>query len=161
MESALSHFADLSAAALGEDHRDVPGSGAAGGTGFAARAYLGASFRPGVEVVAQVAQLASHMQGARLVITGEGRFDAQTLRGKTPLGVARIAAQHGVPVIVLAGTLGEDYADIYPHGIDAAFSLASGPMSLEQACQEAPRLLRERARDIARVLRLGGIERSV
>ena len=86
-----------------------------------------------------------------MVITGEGRLDAQTLRGKTPFGVARIAREHGVPVIVIAGTLGEDYQDLYAHGIDAAFALPSGPMTLEQACFDAPRLLRERATDIARV----------
>jgi glycerate kinase len=88
------------------------------------------------------------------VITGEGRFDAQTLRGKTPFGVARIARQHDVPVIVIAGTLGDGYEQMYAHGVAAAFALPSGPMSLEQACNEAPQLLRERAADIARVWRV-------
>jgi glycerate kinase len=98
--------------------------------------------------------LAEQIENADLVITGEGRFDAQTLRGKTPFGVARIARQHGVRVIVIAGTLGEDYQQLYGHGVDAAFALASGPMSLEQACAQAPRLLQERATDIARVWRM-------
>ncbi|MNF75985.1 Glycerate kinase [compost metagenome] len=105
-------------------------------------------------MVAELVGLADAVKGADLVITGEGRFDAQTLRGKTPFGVARIAGQHGVPVIVIAGTLGEGYQALYEHGIDAAFALASGPMTLEQACTEAPRLLRERASDIARVWRI-------
>ena len=156
LDAALGHFANLCQALLGADHRDFPGSGAAGGIGFAARAFLKAGFRPGIEMVAELTGLARHTQGADLVITGEGRFDAQTLRGKTPLGVARIARQQQVPVIVLAGTLGEGYADLYEQGIEAAFSLASGPMTLEQACRQAPTLLRERARDIARVLRLTG-----
>ncbi|NWE71277.1 glycerate kinase, partial [Pseudomonas gingeri] len=120
----------------------------------AAKAFLAAQFRPGVEVVAELVGLAQAVQGADLVITGEGRFDAQTLRGKTPFGVARIARQHGVPVIVLAGTLGEGYEQMYQHGVDAAFALASGPMSLEQACAEAASLLSARARDIARVWKL-------
>lgn len=154
LDRALSHFAGLCHDLLGDDFRDFPGSGAAGGVGFAARAFLRADFRPGVELVAELAQLAQHVEGADLVITGEGRFDAQTLRGKTPLGVARIARPQGVPVIVLAGTLGEGYADIYSEGIEAAFSLASGPMTLHDACAQAPVLLRERARDIARLLRL-------
>lgn len=156
LDCALAHFADCCQTVLGEDHRDFPGSGAAGGIGFAARAFLKAEFRPGIEVVAELTQLARHVEGADLVITGEGRFDAQTLRGKTPLGVARVARQQQVPVIVLAGTLGEGYADIYSQGIDAAFSLASGPMTLADACRQAPELLRERARDVARVLRLVG-----
>ncbi|AZE55424.1 Glycerate kinase [Pseudomonas synxantha] len=154
LDGALGHFADHCAQVLSNDVRDQPGSGAAGGLGFAAKAFLGAQFRPGVEVVAELVGLDDAVRGADLVITGEGRFDAQTLRGKTPFGVARIAQQHGVPVIVIAGTLGEGYEQMYAHGVDAAFALPSGPMSLEQACSEAPRLLRERAADIARVWRL-------
>ena len=154
LDQALGHFAERCAQALDKDVRDEPGSGAAGGLGFAAKAFLGAQFQAGVEVVAELVGLAEAVKGTDLVITGEGRFDAQTLRGKTPFGVARLARQHGVPVIVIAGTLGEGYQALYEHGIDAAFALASGPMTLQQACADAPRLLRERARDIARVWRV-------
>jgi glycerate kinase len=154
LDAALGHFAELCARALGKDVKDEPGSGAAGGLGFAAKAFLDAQFKAGVEVVAELVGLADAVKGADLVITGEGRFDAQTLRGKTPFGVARIAREQGVPVIVIAGTLGEGYKELYAHGIDAAFALASGPMTLEQACAEAPRLLRDRASDIARVWRI-------
>ncbi len=91
LDQALGHFAELCAQALGKDVRDEPGSGAAGGLGFAAKAFLGAQFQAGVEVVAELVGLAEAVDGADLVITGEGRFDAQTLRGKTPFGVARIA----------------------------------------------------------------------
>jgi glycerate kinase len=151
LDRALGHFAERCAQVLNKDVHDEPGSGAAGGLGFAAKAFLRAQFKAGIEVVAELVGLNDAVKGADLVITGEGRFDAQTLRGKTPFGVARIARQHGVPVIVLAGTLGEGYQALYEHGIDAAFALASGPMTLEQACAEAPRLLRERASDVARV----------
>ncbi|MDC6382679.1 glycerate kinase [Pseudomonas graminis] len=151
LDAALGHFAGHSAQALGRDDSEYPGSGAAGGMGFAAKAYLNASFRPGVEVVADLTGLAEALQGADLVITGEGRFDAQTLRGKTPFGVARMAQRNNVPVIVLAGTLGEGYADLYAHGISAAFAVTSGPMTLEFACANAATLLHDRARDIARV----------
>ncbi|PHX38967.1 glycerate kinase [Pseudomonas sp. NZIPFR-PS5] len=151
LDAALGHFAEHSAQALGRDESEYPGSGAAGGMGFAAKAYLNASFRPGVEVVADLTGLAEALEGADLVITGEGRFDAQTLRGKTPFGVARIAQRNNVPVIVLAGTLGEGYADLYAHGISAAFAVTSGPMTLEFACANAATLLHDRARDIARV----------
>ncbi|WP_353740766.1 glycerate kinase [Pseudomonas fluorescens] len=154
LDRALGHFADHCATALNNDVRDEPGSGAAGGLGFAAKAFLGAQFKAGVEVVAELVGLADAVSGADLVITGEGRFDAQTLRGKTPFGVARVAREHGVPVIVIAGTLGDGYQALYEHGVDAAFALASGPMTLDQACAEAPRLLRERATDIARVWRM-------
>lgn len=125
--------------------------------GFAARAFMGAQFRPGVVVVAELAGLDALVQGADLVVTGEGRFDAQTLRGKTPMGVARVAKRHGVPVVVLAGTLGEGYQQLYAHGVDAAFALSSGPMSLEQACADAAELLQARACDIARLWRCAAV----
>ncbi|MGC7838941.1 glycerate kinase [Pseudomonas wayambapalatensis] len=151
LDQALRHFADHCAQLLGEDVREFPGCGAAGGMGFAAKAFMGARFRPGVEVVAELAGLDGLVQGADLVITGEGRFDAQTLRGKTPMGVARVAKRHGVPVVVIAGTLGEGYEALYAHGIDAAFAVTSGPMTLERACAEAGTLLEARAGDIARL----------
>ncbi|WP_261793361.1 glycerate kinase, partial [Pseudomonas aeruginosa] len=105
LDAALAHFAKVVAATLGEDFSRVPGVGAAGGLGFAARAFLRARFRPGIELVAELAGLADALVGADLVLTGEGRLDAQSLHGKTPVGVARIARQAGVPVVALAGSL--------------------------------------------------------
>ena len=154
LDRALGHFADVMAAALDEDYRDVPGVGAAGGLGFAARAVLGASFRPGIELVAELSGLADAMQGADLVITGEGRLDGQSLHGKTPVGVARVASTAGVPVIALAGSLGEGYQQLYEAGIEAAFSLTPGPISLDRAMADAGQQLQSRATDIARLWRL-------
>lgn len=159
LDQALAHFADVMAAALGEDYRDVPGVGAAGGLGFAARAVLGARFRPGIELVAELSGLAEAVQGADLVITGEGRLDGQSLHGKTPVGVARVAQAAGVPVIALAGSLGDGYQRLYETGIEAAFSLAPGPVSLEQAMAEAEQQLYSRAADIARLWRLAASRR--
>lgn len=159
LDRALGHYADVMAAALGEDVRDVPGVGAAGGLGFAARAVLGARFRPGIELVAELSGLAQAVQGADLVITGEGRLDGQSLHGKTPVGVARIAQAAGVPVIALAGSLGEGYQRLYEAGIDAAFSLAPGPVTLEQAMRDAHVQLQSRAADIARLWRLAARRR--
>lgn len=155
LDAALAHFADRCAQVLGQDVREVPGTGAAGGMGFGAKAFFNASFRPGIEVVAGLVGLAERVRGADLLITGEGRCDAQTLRGKTPMGVARVAREHGVPVVILAGTLGEGYEALYAHGVQAAFSVVSGPMSLTQACEQAPALLRARAADILRLWLLG------
>lgn len=159
LDKALGRFADCCAEQLGEDMRDFPGAGAAGGMGFAAKAFLRAEFRPGVEVVAGLIGLSEKMSGAALVITGEGCCDAQTLRGKTPIGVARIARQRLVPVIILAGTLGDGYQSLYEHGVDAAFSLVSGPMTLAHACRHTARLLQERSGDILRVWSIGRDER--
>lgn len=107
-----------------------------------------ARFRPGVDIVAELGGLAQAVEGATLVFTGEGRMDAQTLRGKTPAGVARIARQAGVPVVALAGSLGEGYEALHACGISAAFSLAPGPITLQQALNDAERLLHDRARDV-------------
>lgn len=151
LDAALSCLADVFAQTLGRDDRNAPGSGAAGGLGFAARSWLGAGFRPGVEVVAEIGQLAEVVKGASLVFTGEGRMDSQTLRGKTPMGVARIAREAGVPVVAIAGSLGAGYQMLYGAGIHAAFSLAEGPCTLEEACRDAARLLADRASDIMRI----------
>jgi glycerate kinase len=154
LDAALGRYASVVAATLGEDHSQLPGVGAAGGLGFAAKAFLHASFRPGIELVAELSGLAEAVQGADLVITGEGRLDSQSLHGKAPVGVARIARAAGVPVIALAGSLGEGYQAVYEAGIEAAFSLTSGPQSLEQAMSGAAAELQARACDLARLWRL-------
>jgi glycerate kinase len=155
LDAALKHFADVCARTLGRDVRDQPGAGAAGGLGFAAHAFLNAVFRPGVAVVAELGGLADAMRGAALAFTGEGRMDEQTLHGKTPAGVARIAQEAGVPVVALAGSLGAGYARLYEVGITAAYSLAAGPMTLAQACANAADLLTDRARDATRLFMAG------
>ncbi|QLF93804.1 glycerate kinase [Pseudomonas sp. ABC1] len=154
LDDALRHFAQVVASTLGENHASFPGAGAAGGLGFAARTFLKAGFRPGIELVAELSALADAVDGADLVITGEGRMDAQTLHGKTPIGVARIARKAGVPVIALSGSLGDDYQALYKAGIEAAFSLVPGPLSLEQAMSDAATELQARSCDIARLWRV-------
>lgn len=152
LDQALAHFADVSAQLLGFDKRDEAGSGAAGGLGFAAKSYLNAEFKAGVEVVAELNQLAHKISSADWVITGEGKFDQQTLNGKTVFGVSRVSKKKNVPVIVIAGTLGEGYQALYEHGVTAAFSLTNGPITLEQACEQAAELIFERTIDIARLI---------
>lgn len=154
LDAALGHFARCTAQALGQDWQQEPGVGAAGGLGFTLKAYLGASFCPGIQLVAQIAGLAQALTGADLVITGEGRLDSQTLHGKTPAGVAEIAQQAGVPVLAIAGSLGEGYQALYGVGIDAAFSLVPGPLSLQQAMASAAAELEARSCDLARLWRL-------
>ncbi len=151
LDQALAQFAHVTAEVTGQDLRNAPGAGAAGGLGYAALAWMGASMRPGVEVVAELAQLEQAIKQADLVITGEGRMDSQTLQGKTPWGVMRIAQAHRVPVVALAGSLGEGYQALYEHGLSAAFSLANGPITLDQACANASTLLADRSSDIMRL----------
>ncbi|MDH0563563.1 glycerate kinase [Acinetobacter courvalinii] len=152
LDQALSRFADVTTQYFGFDQRNEAGAGAAGGLGFSAKTFLKAEFRSGVEVIAELNQLATKIQEADWVITGEGKLDQQTLNGKTPFGVAKIAQAANIPVIVIAGTLGQNYQALYEHGITAAFSLTSGPSTLEQACQNAAELIRTRTTDIARLI---------
>jgi len=151
LDQALSQFANITAQSLGTDLQNHPGAGAAGGLGFAALAWLGARMRPGVEVVAELAGLHAAVAKADLVFTGEGRMDAQTLQGKTPWGVMRVARQYNVPVIAIAGSLGPGYEALYDAGLTAAFSLANGPIELDYALAHAPELLQSRATDIMRL----------
>jgi glycerate 2-kinase len=103
LDRALGHFAAVVARDLGVDLRDTPGAGAAGGLGFGAMAFLGAHVRSGVEVVAEALDLEARISAAELAITGEGRFDAQSLRGKAAAGVLRLARELGVPSLVVCG----------------------------------------------------------
>lgn len=151
LDQIMANYADITATTLGKDMRHEQGAGAAGGLGFAGLSFLKARFRPGVEIVAEFAGLAQLIQNADLVITGEGKLDEQTLQGKTLAGIAALAQRHKVPVIVIAGTLGNNYQALYNKGITAAFSLCNGPMSLQEAMQNTSQLLQDRSRDIMQV----------
>jgi glycerate kinase len=111
---------------LGRGLRDDAGAGAAGGLGFAALAFLGARTRPGIELMLDLLSFAGHLPGARLVITGEGALDTQTLHGKAPVGVARAtaAAAPGVPVVAVAGICSLTADQLRSAGIAAAYALA-------------------------------------
>jgi len=151
LDRALGHFADLTAKALGRDERELPGAGAAGGMGFAARCFLNATLTPGIEMIMQQANVARLLNEADVVITGEGRLDGQSLAGKTPIGVARAAKHLGKPVVVLAGSLGDGWQASTDEGVTAAFALADGLMTLEQALPRTAELLADRCESIARL----------
>lgn len=132
------------------DLASQPGAGAAGGVGFAALAALGADRWPGVEVVAAIARLRAHLAGCDLVITGEGRIDRQTLGGKTPVGVARIAASLGVPVVAVCGRaeLGDD--ELRSAGFEACYATVDPAFSEATSVRDAGHLLEGIGADIAR-----------
>ncbi|PWV72368.1 glycerate kinase [Halomonas sp. A11-A] len=152
LDAALARFADVTAAALGEEYRELPGAGAAGGMGFAARAFLGAELRPGIELVMAQAGFEALLAEADLVITGEGQLDGQSLAGKTPVGVARAARAKEVPVVVLAGRLAPGWQAALEEGVTAAFALADGPMGLDEALERCAELLADRAESVVRLL---------
>ena len=154
LDANLARFAQVVKETLGIDVDPIPGAGAAGGLGAGLIALLGASLKRGVDVVADAVQLDKHMAQASLVITGEGKIDGQTIHGKTPVGVAKRAKKYGVPVIGIAGMLGEDCDAVYRHGIDALFSIVPGTVSLETALLNGEKYTEQLAENLARLIRL-------
>jgi glycerate 2-kinase len=151
LEAGLGRWADVAEAAVGIRVADEPGAGAAGGLGFAALLFLGARMRPGIELLLELASFGERLDGARLVITGEGSLDAQTLHGKAPVGVARAAAAHTppVPVVAVAGrcTLSPD--ELRAAGISAAYAVTDIEPDLDRCLANAGPLVERLAERIA------------
>ena len=155
LDANLARLARIVGRDLGVAVDTVPGAGAAGGMGAAMLAFFGATLKPGIEIVTAAVDLDTHVRDADLVITGEGRIDFQTVHGKTPIGVARVAKRHGKAVIGIAGSLGADVGVVHAHGIDAVFSVLGKPCTLDEALRDAAANVELTARNVAAVLRLG------
>jgi len=123
LDAALAHWADLVAKATGTDLRDTPGAGAAGGVGFGLVAVLGASTRPGAELVFELTGLLDALESSDLVVTGEGSLDRQTLHGKAPAAVAAAAGRAGVPAVAVAGRVVLTEGEVADAGLAAAYAL--------------------------------------
>lgn len=155
LDAALAHLAAVIFRHLGVNVLEWPGGGAAGGMGVAARLFLRGNMRSGIDIIMDAIGLEEAMQGATLVITGEGRLDQQTINGKAPVGVARLAQRHHVPVIGLAGILGEGVEVVHQHGLEAVFSILPRLAPLETVLEQGEENLRYAAQNLARVYRLG------
>ena len=147
LERALKRLAEVVANDLGCNCRDVPGAGAAGGLGFGLMSFCGANIKPGFDVVAEFIGLRNAIAKADFVITGEGRLDEQSLEGKAPAGVARLARKSGKRVFAIAGSASQTPA--VRALFDEVLILARPPITPEQSIARAPDLLRERARELA------------
>ncbi|HBL8812237.1 TPA: glycerate kinase [Escherichia coli] len=134
---------------------EMAGGGAAGGMGIAAAVFLNADIKPGIEIVLNAVNLAQAVQGAALVITGEGRIDSQTAGGKAPLGVASVAKQFNVPVIGIAGVLGDGVEVVHQYGIDAVFSILPRLAPLAEVLASGETNLFNSARNIACAIKIG------
>jgi glycerate kinase len=155
LDAALVHWGTLIGEATARDVATVPGSGAAGGTTAALLGFTRATLRPGVEVVAELVQLAEMMATADLVLTGEGRADEQTLSGKAAIGVARLAPV-GVPVVLLCGALGPGAAALEETGAFAVVQpIPDRPTDLDAAMADTQRLLENAAERLARSVAIG------
>jgi len=155
LDANLRHYAAIVARDVGQDVAAVPGAGAGGGIAAAMLAFLGGRLRPGSEIVADAVGLDAVVRDADLVITGEGRIDSQSVNGKTPVGVARVAKRHAKPVIAIGGCLAPDAAAVHAHGIDATFSTVRKACTTAEALADAAFNLRSAARNVGATLKLG------
>ena len=135
LDQGLRHIAAISM----PDLANIPGAGAAGGLGFGVLAFLGGELRPGVDLLLDCAGFGALLAGADLVITGEGRMDAQTLQGKAPYGVLRRAREKRVPVVALCGCLGQGSEALLAAGFAGIYPAVGAQKPLEellQTCRE-------------------------
>ena len=154
LDKALARYGDVLAINTGRNIAVEPGSGAAGGLGAALIGLIDAVLKPGVDLVIGIVELAKSFVDADLVITGEGQFDSQTIHGKTPAGVAKIAKSHNLPVICIAGSVKDGADIIHQMGIDEIYSVIEGDYDLTEVLIEAGHKLTQAAQKIAKSLNL-------
>ncbi|ADL12338.1 glycerate kinase [Acetohalobium arabaticum] len=154
LDEGLRHIADIINRDLEVAVDSISGAGAAGGLGAGLVAFLEGELKPGIDVVIEATGIEKRVKEADIVITGEGMIDSQTVFGKTPIGVAKVAKKHSLPVVGVAGSLGAGADKVYEHGIDALFSITNAPMSLDKAMDKASILLESLGENIGRMLKI-------
>ncbi len=159
MDKWLEKFAEITKKKYSHSDAKIPGTGAAGGMGFALLAYLGGELKPGVEIILKETEFEKYLENADLVITGEGKIDLQTAMGKAPSGVAKLAKKYGCAVIAFSGAVSEDASECNKYGIDAFFPILRNICSLEDAMNTA-NAQRNLADTVGQVMRVWKIARS-
>src|SRR5699024_3019779 len=152
LDQNLKHFSEVIQQDLGLNIENESGAGAAGGVGAAMLAFLGAELRKGGDLIVEMLALEDTIKTADFVITGEGGMNHQTIFGKAPIIVAKIAKKYNIPVIALVGSISEGYEEVYKHGIDAVFSILPEVTDLEEALNNAYRNIERTAYNVAEVL---------
>ena len=156
LDAALANYARVVARDVGRDVSEQPGAGAAGGLGAGMMAFAGATLKSGIDMVCEVLDFDAILQDADLVITGEGRADRSTIFNKAPAGVARHAREKGIPTVLLAGSLGQGYEELYDHDVAAVVSISDRPMSFDQSLARSAELLESAAECTMRLILAGG-----
>ncbi|WP_166626423.1 glycerate kinase [Jeotgalicoccus sp. S0W5] len=157
LNQGLKHYADKTLEDMNIDIAEIPGGGAAGGLGAAFHGYLGGQLETGVSLITDMLGIEEEIETADLVITGEGRLDAQTAMGKVPVGIAAIAEHYQVPVIGLAGSLSKDADQLNERGLNAVFSIQAEPMPLDQAMEKEVTIenIRRTTEQVIRLFNIG------
>lgn len=155
LDAALEKFSQVASCATGKDVSGFPGAGAAGGLGAGLMYFTNAELKPGIEIVIEATGMEGLVANCDLVITGEGRTDFQTAMGKAPAGVGTLALKHGKVAICLSGSLGDGADDLTAFGIQGLFSIAPGPISLDECMRNARSLVEKAAYRLALLLKAG------
>ena len=157
MDEWLKHYADLAAAFHPKADPEYPGTGAAGGLGFAFLGFTDAVLESGISIVLDETKLEEYVRDADLFVTGEGRLDGQTVMGKAPIGAAKIAKKYGKPVIAFAGSVTPDAAECNEQGIDAFFPILRSAVSLQEAMDplNARKNMADTAEQVFRLIKSG------
>lgn len=141
LELGLQNLRRVSKKVLGKEYGDTPGAGAAGGIGFALLTLLGGQLESGIQKIMRLINLEEEIKRADLVITGEGQMDGQSIKGKAPIGIAKLAKKHKLPVIAITGSIGNSIEKVYENGVDLVISSTSSPMTLEEAVKNSDKFL--------------------
>lgn len=148
LEKGMQHLAGLVCKTLGKDIRYLEGGGAAGGMGAGAAVFLEADLKSGIEVILDTIHFDQMLESCSLVITGEGKLDGQSAKGKVVSGIAKRTARYGIPLLAIVGAIGDDADEIYETGVSAVFSIIRQPMTFAQIKQRTHSDLRKTARTI-------------
>lgn len=155
MDQALRNFAACIQRDLGKEVSELKGAGAAGGLGAGLHAFLNAELKMGFEIIREAVNLDERLSvGFDLVITGEGQMNDQTVRGKLPASLAKLAKEFGIPVVALVGSMGEGAELVYDSGIDAVFSILTKPMTLEEAMASSKEELSKTLENVMRLFQV-------
>lgn len=153
LEEGMQHYAVVLEKTFNKKVSTLEGAGAAGGLGAALMTFCKARMVPGFELVSELTHLEDHISHANLIFTAEGKIDSQTAFGKTISGVARLASKHNKPAIALAAIVSDDLTQLYQQGITATFSIANGPITLEESKAQAFSLLSSKTEQIMRIIK--------
>ena len=155
LDAALTNFADVVERWKGLELRNNFGAGAAGGLGFGLIAFCNAQMGSGIDSILNLVDFESQLEKAHLVITGEGRMDGQSIRGKVPVGVAMRAKKCGIPVLAIVGDIGADAKEVFNYGIDSIMSTVDRAMGLNEAMARSSETLRDAAQRACMIIRIG------
>ena len=154
LDQNLRHFNEIVIKELNKNTNEISGAGAAGGLGAGLVAFLDSELKAGVNIILDLINFEERLKNVDLVITGEGMLDGQSIYGKTPVGVSRSAAKKNIPVIAIAGTLGEGVEKVLDHGINSYFSIIDRPAELKEIIEKSPELLSNLSEQIIRTIRI-------